>query len=94
MFMAPTSRMRRPNQRSLYAWALDASSTRKPALLAERQRSTFRQEALRELQGLWKYRVRRFRIIDGIDRKARMILFMAVGHRCAISHTSPSVRTE
>lgn len=39
---------------------------------------------LRELQGLWKYRVRRFRIVYGIDRKARMILLMAVGHRRAI----------
>lgn len=39
---------------------------------------------LRELQGLWKYRVRRFRIVYGIDRKARRILVMAVGHRRAI----------
>lgn len=36
---------------------------------------------LRELDGLWKYRVRRFRIVYAIDRKARTIRLMAVGHR-------------
>jgi mRNA interferase RelE/StbE len=36
---------------------------------------------LRELDGLWKYRVRRFRIVYAIDRKARAIRLMAVGHR-------------
>jgi len=36
---------------------------------------------LRELDGLWKYRVRRFRIVYAIDRKARVIRLMAVGHR-------------
>lgn len=36
---------------------------------------------LRELDGLWKYRVRRFRIVYAIDRKARLIRLMAVGHR-------------
>ena len=36
---------------------------------------------LRELDGLWKYRVRRFRIVYAIDRKTRMIRLMAVGHR-------------
>ncbi|WHZ24794.1 MAG: hypothetical protein OJF47_003906 [Nitrospira sp.] len=36
---------------------------------------------LRELEGLWKYRVRRFRIVYAIDRKTHMICFMAVGHR-------------
>jgi len=39
---------------------------------------------LRDLKGLWKYRVRRFRIVYSIDRKARMIRFMAVGHRRSI----------
>lgn len=28
-----------------------------------------REPSLRELAGLWKYKVRRFRIIDEIDRK-------------------------
>lgn len=36
---------------------------------------------LRELDGLWKYRVRRFRIVYAIDHKKRMIRLMAVGHR-------------
>ena len=36
---------------------------------------------LRELHGLWKYRVRRFRIVYAIDRKRRVIRLMAVGHR-------------
>jgi mRNA interferase RelE/StbE len=35
---------------------------------------------LRELDGLWKYRVRRFRIVYAIDRKRRVIRLMAVGH--------------
>ncbi|MCS6303400.1 MAG: type II toxin-antitoxin system RelE/ParE family toxin [Nitrospira sp.] len=35
----------------------------------------------RELDGLRKYRVRRFRIVYGIDQKARGIRLMAVGHR-------------
>jgi mRNA interferase RelE/StbE len=39
---------------------------------------------LRELDGLWKFRVRRFRIVYAIDRKARTIRLMAVGHRQSI----------
>ena len=35
----------------------------------------------RELDGLWKFRVRRFRIVYAIDRKTRTIRLMAVGHR-------------
>ena len=36
---------------------------------------------LRELMGLWKYKVRRFRLIYEIDRKARRIRIFAIGHR-------------
>jgi mRNA interferase RelE/StbE len=36
---------------------------------------------LRDLDGLWKYRVRRFRIVYAIERKTRVIRLMAVGHR-------------
>ena len=36
---------------------------------------------MRELSGLWKYKVRRFRIIYELDRKARIIRIYAVGHR-------------
>lgn len=39
---------------------------------------------LRELKGLWKYRVRRFRIVYAINRKAQMIRLIAVGHRRSI----------
>jgi mRNA interferase RelE/StbE len=39
---------------------------------------------MQELDGLWKYRVRRFRIVYAIDRKARVILLMAVDHRQSI----------
>ena len=35
----------------------------------------------RELEGLWKYRVRRYRIVYATDRKTRTIMFMAVGLR-------------
>ncbi len=36
---------------------------------------------LRELSGLWKYKARRFRIIYQLDRKARAIRILAIGHR-------------
>ena len=39
---------------------------------------------MRELDGLWKYRVRRFRIVYAIDRKARVIRLIAVDHRQSI----------
>ena len=39
---------------------------------------------MRELDGLWKYRVRRFRIVYAIDRKTRVIRLIAVGHRQSI----------
>jgi mRNA interferase RelE/StbE len=35
----------------------------------------------RELDGLRKYRVRRFRIVYAINRESRVIRLMAVGHR-------------
>jgi mRNA interferase RelE/StbE len=35
----------------------------------------------RELEGLWRYRVRRFRIVYGIDRNRRVLRIFAVGHR-------------
>jgi mRNA interferase RelE/StbE len=39
---------------------------------------------MRELDGLWKYRVRRFRIVYAIDRTAHVIRLIAVGHRQSI----------
>ena len=39
---------------------------------------------LRELDGLWKFRVRRFRIVYAVDRKTRTIRIMAVSHRQSV----------
>ncbi len=36
---------------------------------------------IRELSGLWRFKVRRFRIIYELDRKSRVIRIFAVGHR-------------
>ena len=38
----------------------------------------------RELKGLCKYRVRRFRIVYAIDHKKRVICLLAVGHRRSV----------
>jgi mRNA interferase RelE/StbE len=35
----------------------------------------------RELEGLWKYRVKRFRIVYAMDRRRRVLRIVAVGHR-------------
>jgi mRNA interferase RelE/StbE len=35
----------------------------------------------RELKGLWRYRVRRFRIVYRVDRPRRILQVLAVGHR-------------
>ena len=35
----------------------------------------------RELKGLWRFRVRRFRIVYSVDRSRRIIRVMAVAHR-------------
>ncbi len=39
---------------------------------------------VKELEGLWKYRVRRFRIVYAIDRRRKVIRVMAVGHRRSV----------
>jgi mRNA interferase RelE/StbE len=39
---------------------------------------------LRDLHGLWKYRVRRFRIVYAIDRRTRVLRILAVGHHQSI----------
>jgi mRNA interferase RelE/StbE len=38
----------------------------------------------RELAGLWKYRVRRFRVVYAVDRQRRVLRIIAVGHRRAV----------
>ena len=39
---------------------------------------------VKELKGLWKYRVRRFRIVYVIDRRRKVIRIMAIGHRRSV----------
>ncbi len=36
---------------------------------------------MRELSGLWKFKVRRFRIIYELERKARIIRIIAISRR-------------
>jgi mRNA-degrading endonuclease RelE of RelBE toxin-antitoxin system len=36
---------------------------------------------LGELDGLWRIKVRRFRIIYELDRRARLVRIFAIGHR-------------
>lgn len=38
----------------------------------------------RELQDYMKYRVRRFRIVYRVDRRAKTVAIMAVGHRRSV----------
>jgi mRNA interferase RelE/StbE len=42
------------------------------------------QPLLRELEGLWRYRVRRFRIVYRVDRRRQVLQILAVGHRRAV----------
>jgi mRNA interferase RelE/StbE len=36
------------------------------------------------LEGLWKFRVRRYRLVYAVDRRRRVIRIFAVGHRRGI----------
>jgi len=38
----------------------------------------------RDLEGLWKYRVRRYRLVYTADRADRLVRIFAVGHRRGI----------
>jgi len=38
----------------------------------------------RDLEGLWQFRVRRYRLVYAIDRASRVIRVFAVGHRRGI----------
>jgi len=38
----------------------------------------------RELDGLWRYRVRRFRIVYQVDTARRVLRILAIGHRRTI----------
>ena len=39
---------------------------------------------LKELEGLWKFRVNRFRIVYAINRRRKVIQIVAVGHRRSV----------
>lgn len=39
---------------------------------------------VKELEGLWKYRVNRFRIVYAIDQRRKVIRVMAIGHRQSV----------
>jgi mRNA interferase RelE/StbE len=38
----------------------------------------------RDLEGLWKFRVRRYRLVYAVDRGERVVRIFAVGHRRGI----------
>ena len=39
---------------------------------------------VKELDGYWKYRVKRFRIVYSIDRRTKVLRVVAIGHRHGI----------
>jgi mRNA interferase RelE/StbE len=45
-----------------------------------------------DLEGLWKYRVRRFRIIYDVNRSRRVLQVLAVGHRRTIYEVIAAAR--
>lgn len=59
----------------------DLKRTMKAALRALASNPEIGESLLKELEGLWKYPVKRFRIVYTIDRKSRRIRIMAIGHR-------------
>lgn len=63
----------------------------KGALQALGHDPTVSEPLLRELKGLWKYRVRRFRIVYSVNRGKRVVRVFAVGHRRTIYETVAAV---
>ncbi len=59
----------------------------KSALQALSRDPTLGEPLRRELEGLWKYRVRRFRIVYSVERGNRVLRIFAVGHRGTIYET-------
>lgn len=53
----------------------------KAAIRALSENATLGEPLQRELEGLLKYRVKRFRIVYSIDRLRRVLRIIAVGHR-------------
>lgn len=59
----------------------DIKQAVKQALRALSEDPDLREPLRRELAGLWKYRVRRFRVVYAIDHHSRILRILAVGHR-------------
>ncbi|MGH8623142.1 MAG: type II toxin-antitoxin system RelE family toxin [Burkholderiales bacterium] len=56
----------------------------KAALRALSGGSALGEPLQRELEGLLKYRARRYRIVYALDRRRKIIRILAVGHRRAV----------
>ena len=54
------------------------------ALTALQREPTLGAPLGKELEGLWRYRVRRYRVVYGIERSAREIQVVAVGPRSTV----------
>lgn len=65
----------------------DLKRTIKGAVQALGRDPALGEPLMRELEGLWKYRVRRFRIVYAVDRRNRVVRIFALGHRRTIYET-------
>lgn len=61
--------------------APDLKRSVKAAVRALGENPNLGEPLLRELEGCWKYRVRRFRIVYTVHRRNKVIRLVAVGHR-------------
>ena len=62
----------------------DVKHSVKQAIRALAQNPQIGAPLIGDLAGLWKYRVRRFRIVYEVDRARRALRVVAVGHRTVI----------
>ena len=56
----------------------------KAALRAVAEDPSVGEPLRRDLQGLWKYRVRRYRLVYAVERRERIVRIFAVYHRRGI----------
>jgi mRNA interferase RelE/StbE len=64
----------------------------KEALRGLSQKPTAGEPLRRELEGLWKYRVRRYRVVYAIEPKRRVVRILAVGPRVEIYERVAALR--
>ncbi len=62
----------------------DIRRTLKAAIRALSNNPELGDPLIKELEGFWKYRVTRFRIVYTIDRRRKILKIVAVGHRQGI----------